>query len=239
MDPTKNPGVEKCLTFINCNLSPAKSVRSSKSGKAPLAITISRECGAGGHEIAVRLTTLLQAQAVSPNAPWTVFDRNLIDKVLEDHNLPTRLGQFLHEDRVNELEDIMQEILGTQPSSWKLVGQVTETILKLAELGNVILVGRGANVITAQLDHVFHVRLVGSIERRVERIRQQMNLSQREAEALAAKEDRGRARYLKKYFGVAIDNPLLHHLTINTDRLDLGEAAELIAVAARRHAGRS
>ena len=238
MDLTTNPDVEKCLTFIHCNLSPSKPVRGSKSGKPRLAVTISRECGAGGHEVAVRLTTLLQTQAGSPDVPWTVFDRNLIDKVLEDHNLPTRLGQFLHEDRVNELEDIMQEILGTQPSSWKLVGQVTETILKLAELGNVILVGRGANVITAQLDHVFHVRLVGSLDRRVERIRQQKSLNQREAEAFAVKADRGRARYLKKYFGVAVDDPLLHHLTINTDRLDLGEVAELIASAALRHAGR-
>jgi len=39
---------------------------------------------------------------------------------------------------------------------------IAETILHLAEQGNVILIGRGANLVTRELQHVFHVRLVGS-----------------------------------------------------------------------------
>ena len=58
--------------------------------------------------------------------------------------------------------------MGLHPSSWTLVQQTNATILQLAQMGNVILVGRGATVITSKLNNVFHVRLVGSLEKRIE-----------------------------------------------------------------------
>ena len=83
---------------------------------------------------------------------------------MEDHDLPERVARFMPEDRASEISDTMEELFGLHPPSWLLVRKVTETILHLAELGNVILIGRGAAVITANLDHVFHVRLIGSLE---------------------------------------------------------------------------
>ena len=44
-------------------------------------------------------------------------------------------------------------------------------------------------------------------------------------------EDRVRARYLKKYFDTDLNDPLLYHLTINTDLVSHDEAAGLIAEA--------
>ena len=224
-------GLDKCFTFIHSQI---KTPEQRRAELAPrYAVTISRATGSGGHTIADKLASELQTRA--PGArPWTVFDRNLVEKVLEDHNLPTRLAQFLPEDRVSELEDMMQELLGAQPSSWRIVPQTSETILHLAELGNVIIVGRGANVITARLDHVFHVRLVGSLERRVARLMELDKLSRKAALVLVQKEDRGRQRYLRKYFRADIDDPLIYHLVINTDRFSEDQAARLIAEAVLR-----
>ena len=63
--------------------------------------------------------------------------------------------------------DALEELLGLHPSSWTLIQQTAETIWRLAQMGHVILVGRGANLITAKLASVFHVRLIGSLEKRV------------------------------------------------------------------------
>ena len=41
-----------------------------------------------------------------------------------------------------------------------LVHKTAKTILQLAEMGNVIIIGRGANVVTAHMNNIFHVRLV-------------------------------------------------------------------------------
>ena len=135
------------------------------------------------------------------------------------------------EDRISEVSDTMDELFGLHPSSWTLVHKTADTILRLAELGHVILIGRGATVITRKLDSVFHVRLVGSFERRVQYI-QELNHSTRQAAVeVVRREDLGRARYLKKYFDEEIENPLLYHLVINTDLVSYEEAAAMIADA--------
>jgi hypothetical protein len=173
---------------------------------------------------------LLQARATD-GCPWAVFDRNLVEKVLEDHNLPDRLAKFMPEDRISEMSDTMDELFGLHPPSWTLVRKTTETILRLAELGNVILIGRGANVITARLDSVFHVRLIGSLEARVRNMQKVNQSSVKAALELIQKEDIGRRRYLKKYFNKDIDDPLQYHLVINTDLVSYEEAAGMIANA--------
>src|SRR6266481_1839999 len=77
--------------------------------------------------------------------------------------------------------------------------------------GDVILIGRGANIITSGLPHVFHVRLVGSLEKRVGHIQETRGVEQREALEFVRGEDRGRQRYLMKYFGKDPDDVLLYH----------------------------
>jgi cytidylate kinase len=225
-----HPGLDRALTFISCQLQPGdKGGLSAKDGERPRAVTISRQTGSGAHTIAEKLAVLLQAHTPKDACPWTVFDRNLVAKVLQDHNLPERVAKFMPEDQTSEIADAMEELFGLHPPSWLLVRKVTETILHLVELGNVILIGRGAAVITASFHHVFHVRLVSSLERRVQRIQEVNQLSEKAARQLIEKEDRGRERYLKKYFKTDVDDPLLYDLMINTDRISHDQAARLIA----------
>jgi cytidylate kinase len=224
------PGLDRALTFISCQLQPAGKGQVSPEHDVPRrAVTISRQAGSGAHAVAEELATLLQAQTPKEACPWTIFDRNLVGKVLQEHNLPERVAKFMPEDRTSEIADTMEELFGLHPPSWLLVRKVTETILHLAELGNVILIGRGAAVVTASLSHVFHVRLVSALENRVQRIQELNHLSKEAALKFIHEEDRGRERYLKKYFKTDVDDPLLYDLVINTDRISHDQAARIIA----------
>ena len=231
---TMHAGLEQCLSFINCQLQGAGKARLAHGGVARRAVTISRQSGAGGHSVAEKLASYLDKHAPDAPCPWTVFDWNLVEKVLADHHLPQRLARFMPEDRMSEVADTMDELFGLHPPSWTLVRNTADTILHLAHLGNVILVGRGANLITSKLDYVFHVRLVGSFERRVARIQQLEGLSLKATRAFVRREDRGRERYVKKYFFKDIDDPLLYHLVINTDLVPEWEAAVMIGEAVAR-----
>jgi cytidylate kinase len=222
---------ENCLTFINCHLNPPLRGPFAIPGPVKRAITISRQSGSGGHAVAERLAACLQARTSADECPWTVFDRELVHKVLEEHHLPKSVERFMAEDRISEMADTMDELFGLHPPSWLLVRKTAETVLRLAELGNVILIGRGAAVITRKLDYVFHVRLVGSLNKRVEHMQSITGLNRRDAEHMVNRDDRGRRRYLKKYFGKDIDDPLLYHLVINTDSVPYAAAGELIADA--------
>ena len=231
----KDPAsLEKCLSYIDSQMQSPHGPAPAAGPEHVPAVTISRQSGAGGTSVAYKLAELLQARLPGKTCPWTVFDRNLVEKVLEDHHLPGRLARFMPEDKVSAIADAVEEVLDLHPASSSLVHQMTETILELAELGNVILVGRGANVITASLPNVFHVRLIGSLERRLERVQARHRISREAARKFIRKEDTGRRRYLLRYLGKAIDDPLLYHLIINTDWVPVDQAAELIAHAMLR-----
>ena len=133
------------------------------------------------------------------------------------------------EDHVSEIADIMDELFGLHPPSWTLVRKTSQTILHLAHRGNVILIGRGANVITSRLPHVFHVRLIGSLAKRILRLQKANGIGQEEAWRIAKHEDLARQRYLKQFFNKDIDDPLLYHLVINTDLMTIEEIVRLIA----------
>jgi cytidylate kinase len=223
--------LEKCLSFINCHLQPAGSQPRVAGTRTYCAVTISREAGSGGHSLAEKLAQVLQKEEAHPGQTWTVFDRNLVERVLQDHNMPARLEKFMPEDHVSEVADMMDELFGLHPASWELVRKTSETILNLAAVGNVILLGRGANVITRRMEHVFHVRLVGSLEKRVKRLQELNHLNYHAALQLAEREDLARQRYLKQFFSKDIKDPLLYDLVINTDRVSLDAAAQMVLLA--------
>ncbi len=211
--------------------SPHQGAAPRESTTQKRAVTISRQAGGGALVVAEKLADYLQGPFPKERPARAVFDSNLVEKVLEDHNLPKRLARFMAEDGISEMADTMDELFGLHPPSWLLVRQTAETIFHLAELGNVILIGRGANIITNKLDYVFHVRLVGSLEKRIDHIQSADRLGRREAIDFIQREDLGRKRYLKKYFKKDIDDPLLYHLVINTDLVPYDKAARIIADA--------
>ncbi len=227
-------GLERRLAFINSELQsvrrPLVSPKSSEN-EPKLAVTISRQSGCGAHVVAEKLAEYLEAWVPGVAGSWTVFDRNLVEKVMEDHNLPRRLARFMPEDRISGITDAIDELFGLHPPSWTLIQKTQDTILRLAERGNVILIGRAANVITSRIEHVFHVRLVGSTEKRVEHIREVLGVEKKAAMELIRREDRGRKRYLKKYFHKDLDDLLHYHLVINTDVVNYEKAARIIGEA--------
>lgn len=231
--------VERYKAFIDCQLKAGSGGELSKlADKERPTVTISRMTGAGARTVASALAEFLQINDAGARAPWTVFDRNLVEKVLEDHHLPQRLAQYMPEKKVSGIDDAMGEILGLHPSLWTLVHHTADTIMRLAQMGNVILVGRGATFVTSGLGNVFHARLVGSLARRAQHVQEYFQYTREEALDFIKNKDRERRRYLKKYFGNSVDDPLRYHLVINTDLISYTDAAVLIGQAVLRYFGR-
>jgi len=207
-----------------------------KAREPQLAITISREVGAGGRTIAELVRQRLTAAEKTPDSsPWAVFDANLAKQVLEDHKLPPNLERFMTEDARLPVEAIVEEVLRLHPSGWTLAQLTTKTILRLAGLGHAILVGRGSTVITARLPNVFHVRLVAPLATRIRHTAEFYQLNEADAAKFVREKDQARSRYVKRYFNAEVNDPTLYDMTLNTDRLGFDHAAEVIAQAALQH----
>jgi len=222
-----NANVDQCLSFIHsqtANIAVEPGVRR--------AVTLSRQAGCGAVIVAEKLAAQLQERAPLPSGvAWTVFDRDLMKKVLEDHNLPAYLEKFLPEDRISQIEDTLADIFGLRPTVDTLIQQAAETLMKLAGLGGVILIGRAGNIVTAGMPNVLHVRLVAPLDDRIARISRDDHKTPDDARKFCLEEEQARTRFLKTYFNVDINDPLHYHLVINTSLMGYENAAKLIADA--------
>jgi cytidylate kinase len=230
---TTGADLAKCLAFIGCQLGPGEHHEHLAHPHLRPTITLSRQTGSGAMEIALKLADFLQERAPAP-CGWTVFDKNIVVKMLEEHDLPTQLARFLPEGRISRVRDMIEEVLGLHPPSETLVRQIGETVVHLAELGHTILVGRATNVITRRMKNVFHVSVVAPLEKRVAQVIANSAKGPAEAQQFIRKEDAARRSYLKEFFSEDPDNVLLYDLVINTARFTAEDAARTIGEAVLR-----
>ena len=191
-------------------------------------ITISRQAGAYGMTFAEMLAEYLNKHEKRKKCTWTVFDKNLITLAMKEHRLPESFEQYFLEKPKPEIEDTVESIFGLHPSKETLIHKMNQTIFHLAQLGYVIFVGRGANLVTRSLNKGLHIRLMGSLDNRQKHIQEYLNLNERQALAYVMREERDREKYIRKYFGKNINDALLYDLIVNTDTVSIEEIVQLI-----------
>ncbi len=208
----------------------------SQKDRAPLGtgphlpfVTLSRQAGAGAETVARLLTEKLNTDLPQDAQPWTVFDKNLIAKVLEDADLPQEIAKLVLEDRDTTLQAIIGEVLGLHPSMWTIFHHTSDTILKLARLGRCVIVGRGAEIITARMKCGIHIRLVAPETSRLAHLEKHFHWDAKTAVKYLHEQDEGRRRYVKSNFQRDIDDPALYHATLNTGFLSFERTAGVIA----------
>ena len=192
-------------------------------------ITISRLSGSGGFVIGQRLVEKLNKTRRAGEPEWTLFDKNLVQQVIEDHHLPKSLESFYSEAVESRLEDIIEEMLHLHPGADTLVAHTCRTIARLLRKGHVIILGRGGNIIGRHLDSVTHVRLVAPLAFRLQHTTSTCGLSPREAEDFIQRADAGREKYFKRYFKAGIDDPLLYDMVLNSAALGFNEVVRQIS----------
>ncbi len=220
---------DRCLSFIKCDLKPQARQWLPHTKVLP-AVTLSRQTGCGAMAIAAELAGDLQSR-YGAQCTWMVFDKNLVQRVLDEHALPKEVAKFMPEEHVSAIQGAVEELLGLHPSCRTLLEQTAETISHLADFGCVILVGRAANIITRDMKKVFHVRLIAPVEMRIEQIMRRNALDYKAARDFVRKSDIGRKRYLKVHYHADIDDSLQYDLVINTARIPHCEVAHLIGDA--------
>jgi cytidylate kinase len=176
------------------------------------AITISRQMGSQGSQL---------AQQVAAGLGWRWVSRDLINQAALSAGVP--------QVALAEIDEL--GLFGLHPSTKErraYLRQIKTVIKDLAEQGNVVIVGRGGQVILQDRPDVFHARIVAPLENRVTWFQQEKNISAEAARACLIESDRVRARYLKQNFGIQVNDPNLYHVIINTGFLGLTQAVTLV-----------
>jgi len=214
-------------------------------------ITISRQIGSGGEEIANQLCMVLGYQQfdkrliVQAAAESGLTEQEAIDYSEENH----KVGSFI--DRLfNRSTTVLHaRVWKEDPSGARISEEVKlseEAVVALVEhairsagrMGNLIILGRAGQVILKDLPEALHIRIEGPMETRIQRIKDQFRSSRRafhadidlrrEAQDWINQRDDASADYLKHFYGVDWADPLLYHLVINTGRVSVEQAVEII-----------
>ncbi|PKB72560.1 MAG: hypothetical protein BZY75_06285 [SAR202 cluster bacterium Io17-Chloro-G7] len=103
----------------------------------------------------------------------------------------------------------------------------------LCQKGDVVIVGRGANVILADTPNVLHVGLIAPPEVRAETLMKRENIERKEAEAFVEQLESANVTYFRKFFQVRPSEPSLYHTILNMGKLEPEKAADIISRAAK------
>ena len=192
-------------------------------------ITISRQAGASGMEIASHLVDYLSQFDETAEHGWAFFDQSLLAHVIENRSLPDGPRECdSPATPVNAPHPVVDELNSTPASHWSLFQHSANLIRKLCHLGNVIILGRGGNFLTQDCSRAFHVRLVGDQKERAHRLASLLKLDLEEAQEHLESTDRARGAYIERHFGRKIDDPSSYHLTLNVTGLTPATTAHII-----------
>ena len=105
--------------------------------------------------------------------------------------------------------------------------EVVKTILAIARQGHAILIGRGASVVTRDMPHCYHFRLIGGLEFRAKSYAERQNISIEEAERIVVEKEKSRQEFLGRFLGVHFD---LHnfHMIFNNDKVTMDRIVDSI-----------
>ena len=205
------------------------------------AITISREYGSGGGEIAARLAKRLGWQLIDHEVVVRVAEMlQVSEEEAEEHDesvesLATRILKSLR--LIHPTMPVTIEIPLTMDSRafYAARSQVIEGAIAT---GHVVIVGRGAQAHLAQRRDVLHVRIVAPLELRIAYVMSREGLDRATAQARILQKDQERARYLEMFYHQRPSDPHLYDLVLNTGILDLESAVDVIAIVLERKARR-
>ena len=109
-------------------------------------ITVSREYGAGGGEVASRLAIALG---------WDLLDHELLQRAAQLEHLPDAELEALDEQAIT-----LADRFRLHPPHQRYIHGLSEAARQAAAQGNVILVGRGSRQLVGETRDAFHLRLV-------------------------------------------------------------------------------
>jgi cytidylate kinase len=166
-------------------------------------LTVSRQMGCGGDEIARTIAQTLQ---------WEYMDHALINRAAREADVP--------EVALAHIDEF--DLLGLRPSPQEhraYLNQVERIIHELADKGNVIIVGCAAQMVLAGNLEALHIQIIAPIEVRIAHLMQQEAIPEAAAMERLLAGDKKRAKYLKTDYGVDWLDSSLYDVVVNTAKI--------------------
>lgn len=106
---------------------------------------------------------------------------------------------------------------GNQDSYIKVMQSVIKNI---AKEDNLIIIGRGAQMVLKDVPNIIHLRMDGSFSKRYKRLSRRENITEKQAMKIVKTIDKNRRKYINYFYDVEWSDISLYHYLINTDKVE-------------------
>ena len=174
-------------------------------------ITFSRKMGTNGSEIARR---------VADQVGYNFYDTEAIEEAAQE------MGFLPDVKEIDEKAPPLFLRLFSQKLEAHL-DRLHSVIYELASRGNAVFLGRGGHILLRSFKCAFHIRVTGSLEKRIENL---VRRGWHREVAIKAihKSDHDRGAFIKFAFREDWDNPELYDIVLNTDNLSVDMAVNTV-----------
>ncbi len=185
-------------------------------------ITISRECGSQGCEVAEKLCF---------ETGFDLFDKKIVEAMVDISKTNRGLLKTLDERAMNIVDDLVSNFVN-EHHLWaddysKLLLKILTTICKH---GNAVILGRGANCVLKG-QNVLRVKIVAPMTMRRNQTQKCHDLSRDDAMKHMVSTDANRTAFVKRYFNCDANDPSNYDLILNTGTLSVEKAVQVIRCA--------
>lgn len=215
--------VEKVLAKINTS-KPLPEVKEflPKTGFSHPFITIAREPGSGGHPI---------GRIVAERLKFQFVDEELIEEISKSTKRRKEIIQAVDEKGRTAIQDLVQGVVNPDyVSDLTYVSELTKVILTYAYNGNVVILGRGSNIITPFAQGL-HVRITAPYSVRLQRAVDYEGHSLTKAKEVLSKYQKDRKDFVKQYLRKDIEDADTYDLTLNTTYFTVEQSVDMILAA--------
>ena len=185
-------------------------------------ITLGRQHGSGGHDI---------ARALAKELGYACYDKEIVDHAAESSGVSKEIFDSYDERRVASYVVSSPNYFGIH-AGFRLNMQVSaaqfEAIRNLADKGNGIFVGRCADYVLRSRSDLVRVFIMADEEFRMKTMMQRRNLSSEQARKLIKEVDKDRSSYYKYYTDQTWGGTENYDLCLNSSRIGVDGAVQVI-----------
>lgn len=181
-------------------------------------ITLSRELGSGGREI---------ARGVAEKLSYDYIDREVILEAGKKYSVPEKKLEEVFDKRPGFVERFIED-----QKTYLIF--IEDIISNFALQDNIVIVGSGGQVILKDIGHVLRVRITAPFSKRVETIMKREAIDEKKAWEIVSKDDKARMSRINYLLNVDWSDPTLYDLAINTEALSKECVMDMIINTVKR-----
>lgn len=179
-------------------------------------ITISRQIGAGE-------TTI--APAVAERLVWQVADQGIMNRESEITGLS--LPQALRWDERDP--SLIDRLHGQGAEFAAFLASSRQVMQELAAMDNMVIIGRGGNLLLRGHQNTLHVRLIADMPYRIKRVMEVRWIDEHAAKEVIAKNDQNASLFHRHIFRAEPNDPMLYDMVLRTDILGIDRVVDILA----------